>query len=580
MKLLVLLLSCVSLASTALAADTLSSLVRVAASTADAQVQLDVLRGLRDAMQGRSGVPMPAGWEATEAGLLASPNPEVRAMTRTLGLAFGSKAAVQALRTTLTDASLDAAQRQDALRALASVRDETLPATLRSLLTEPAVRGAAVRALAAYDQPENASAALAAFAQFSGSERRDALNMLAARASSARALLAAVEANTIPARELTADLVRQLRNLKDDAVLASLTRAYGSFRDVGADKQAEIDRYKGVYRAGGSTPGDAIRGRTVYARICQQCHSLFDVGGKVGPDLTGSARSDLDYILQNIVDPNAVIPNEYRAATLELKDGRVVTGIVKHQDDQSVVVATATETIAVPRAEVTEMAQSQLSMMPEGLLTPLSDQEFRDLVYYLGRPGQTPLLATADTANLFFNGHDLALWQGDESVWSVDQGDLVGRAPANAREPFALLSDMIANDFRLVFEVRPGTGPGGAGLLVRADPSASGAPRGYRIGLDAATWGTVQEQGGRGPLAKPAASPARRDNEWNTVEVVAVGSRLLVAINGTACVDLNDTAGPRQGIIAFQLDGAGATVRVRRPSFEPQSKAALSTPAR
>ena len=90
-------------------------------------------------------------------------------------------------------------------------------------------------------------------------------------------------------------------------------------------------------------------------------------------------------------DLNAVIPNEYRATEVETKDGRSLTGIVKQQDDKSVSLQTANELLALPRNEIASQRQSELSMMPEGLLAPLTDQEVRDLIYYLGRPGQVPL---------------------------------------------------------------------------------------------------------------------------------------------------------------------------------------------
>ena len=169
------------------------------------------------------------------------------------------------------------------------------------------------------------------------------------------------------------------------------------YRPSSADKQAEIRKYRDIYHAGGSLPGEASSGRAVYNRICAQCHTLFDSGGKVGPDLTGSNRRDLDYVLENIVDPNAVVPNEYRAVNIDTSDDRTLTGIIKHQDDNSVTLATANETITLPRKEIKSLQQSELSMMPEGLLQPLSDQEVRDLIYYLSRPGQVPLAAGSAT---------------------------------------------------------------------------------------------------------------------------------------------------------------------------------------
>ena len=108
-------------------------------------------------------------------------------------------------------------------------------------------------------------------------------------------------------------------------------------------------------------------------------------------ELTGSDRHNLNYLLETILDPNAVIPNDYRAWTIDMKDGRSITAILKQQDDKSVTALTQNETLVLPRNEIASIQQSDLSMMPEGLLAPLSDQEVRDLLYYLSRPGQVPL---------------------------------------------------------------------------------------------------------------------------------------------------------------------------------------------
>ncbi len=563
-------------------AESLPSLVRLLGTSTDPAFQVDVLRGLRDATQGRIRLPMPNGWESVEAQLVGSGDPEIRALATSLGLTFGSPSALATLRATLRDATAPAAQRQDALRALLGIRDATLPPTLQTLLSDPALRGAAARALAAFDDPGTAPALLGAYPALAGSERRDALATLASRPAYARALLSAVADGTVPPKDLTAELVRQLRNLKDEPVNAALTRVYGTIRDVPADKQAEIDRYKRIYRAGGSTPGDAIRGRTVHARICQQCHSLFDVGGQVGPDLTGANRGDLDYLLQNIIDPNAVIPNEYRASTLEMKDGRVVTGIVKQQDAQSIVVATANESVRLPRADVLEIVPSELSMMPEALVAALGDQEFRDLIYYLGRPAQGPLLATPETANLFFNGIDLALWRGDEGTWSVVQGEVVARTANVSGANRFLRSDLVAGDFRLVLKFQLETRDSSGGIVFRAEPTPDGGLRGYRIGISSQSWGVLSEDGGRGILRQPQPSvgpgPGPIPASWNTLELVAVGSRIRAALNGRLVLDLDDPPGPRQGLIALRLPAQGSVhARFADLQLEPSPKPGWTT---
>ena len=368
-----------------------AEITRILDTTPDDAHRPAILNGLTLALNGQAHMPMPQGWELVEAKLSRSANPAIRAQVQSLSLRFGSSTALAALRQTLNDPSADAAARKAALEALLGASDPGLAPLLEGLLDDGTFRAPALRALARYDDPKIPAALLKIYPELSAPERRDALNTLAARASSARELLAAVAEGSVPVKELTADLVRQLQNLKDPEVSRQIEKFWGVYRASNADKQAEIRKYKSIYQAGGSLPGDASSGRAVYNRICAQCHTLFDSGGKVGPELTGSNRRDLDYILENILDPNAVIPNEYRAVNIETTDDRTLTGIIKQQDDKSVTLATANETLTIGRKEIKALQQSELSMMPEGLLQPLNDQEVRDLIYYLGRPGQVPL---------------------------------------------------------------------------------------------------------------------------------------------------------------------------------------------
>ena len=369
----------------------LAILVEVLNGTDDPQFQLDVLKGLSEGLKGQRQVPMPKGWEQIETRLGQSANTEIRAHAQSLSLTFGSTRALTELRKTLTNNSAGLSARRMALDALLGAKDSGLAPLLQQLLKDVSLRAAAVRALAAYEDTRTPASILAVYSSLTTAEKRDALNTLASRAAFAKPLLAAVGHGSVSAKDLTADVVRQLRNLKIAEIDQELQKVWGVARDSNADKQKEIAKYRAVYRAGGSQPGDASRGRVVFARICVQCHTLFEVGGKVGPDLTGSNRADLEYILQNIVDPNAVIPNEYRTSTLETKDDRIITGIANAQDEKAVTILTANETLVIPNNEIKSLRQSDVSMMPEGLLQLLNDQEIRDLIYYLGRPGQVPL---------------------------------------------------------------------------------------------------------------------------------------------------------------------------------------------
>jgi putative membrane-bound dehydrogenase-like protein len=368
-----------------------SAIVSMLKSLPDEKRQIETLNGLATALKGQRTVAMPKGWEEVETRLSASNNSEIRAQAQALALTFGSTAALQSLKKTLMDAAAELSTRRMAMESLLGVRDAGLPGLLQELLPDPSLRAAALRGLAAFDDSRSPAKILSVYNGLSAPEKRDALNTLVARASFARPLLAAVEQGALPRKDLSADLIRQLRNLKNPELDQEIQKVWGIARTSSAEKKQLIEKYKRVYQAGGSQPGDAARGRAVFAKACQQCHTLFDTGGAVGPDLTGSNRADLDYILENIVDPNAVIPNEFRSSTIEMKDDRVVMGIVKEQDAKKVTVQTANELLTLPRTDIRSLQQNELSMMPEGLIDPLNDQEIRDLIYYLSRPGQVPL---------------------------------------------------------------------------------------------------------------------------------------------------------------------------------------------
>ncbi len=385
----------VAMAVSVSAADSLPRLTQLLAETFDAQMQLDVLRGLTFSVQGRRSVPMPVGWDAVEKKLAGSPNAEVRTLAQSLSLKFGSPTALAALRETAADASANGGARRAAVESLLAVRDTQLPSLLHALLKEPELRGVALRGLAGFDDAKTASAVLAVYSSLGGAEKRDALNTLASRLVYAKPLLSAVAEQKIPRADLTAELVRQLRNLKDAGLAKQIDEAWGIVKEASPDQEKEIAKFRAVYQAGGSQPGNAANGRVLYNQLCAQCHHLFDFGGAVGPDITGANRGDVGYLLENILYPNAVIPIDYRVSTIEMKDDRVLTGIVKERTAQALVVQTPNEKLTLPLAEVKKVDASEFSMMPEGLIAQLKDQQIRDLLYYLGRPGQVPLPAGA-----------------------------------------------------------------------------------------------------------------------------------------------------------------------------------------
>jgi putative membrane-bound dehydrogenase-like protein len=519
-------------------------------------VRLAILRGLNEALKGRRRVDMPANWAEVYARVVGSTgDAEVRTLAKMLAVTFGDERAFADLRRVLADARSEPPARQQALAALVGAGDPQLPPLLHKLLTEPALRGAALRGLAAFTDAATPDAVLAVYPTLSAAEKRDAISTLASRARYGKALLDAVAAKKVPAADVSADVVRQLRNLKDKELDQRIAEVWGVVRATPADKARLMAQYRVLLTAAGPKP-DLALGRAIFAKTCQQCHILFGIGGKVGPDITGANRASLDYLLENVLDPSAVIPKEYAATLIEMKDGRVITAIVREQNAAALTVVTATETLTLPRSDIESLAPSNTSMMPDDQLKPFQDAEVRALFAYLQSPGQTPILATSDNVKDFFNGKDLAGWDGDQSLWRVENGEIVGKSPGISRNEF-LRSHLLAGDFRLRVKVKLVPDAGNSGIQFRSEALPGGEVKGPQADIGAGWWGKLYEEHGRGVLWDKSGEPFVRRGEWNDYEVVAIGSRVRTFINGKPCVDLDDPAVSRRGIFALQIHSGG-----------------------
>ncbi|MGH7956361.1 MAG: c-type cytochrome, partial [Opitutaceae bacterium] len=128
---------------------------------------------------------------------------------------------------------------------------------------------------------------------------------------------------------------------------------------------------------------DRARGRAVFQSVCAACHTLNGEGGSIGPDLTGSARDNLGYLLENILFPSALVPLESRLTTLTLKDGRVLAGMIRARSGKTLKLQTMTETMALAATDIVKEEIHPISLMPAGLFDALAATEARDLIAYL-----------------------------------------------------------------------------------------------------------------------------------------------------------------------------------------------------
>jgi putative membrane-bound dehydrogenase-like protein len=352
----------------------------------------EVLDGVLEAVRGLKRAKMPEPWPAVSRRLAERGDSEVRAKLAALGLLFGDTSAESGLRSVVEDGSGTPDARQFALRNLVDRRTAGLAPILFRLLDDSALRGPAIRALAAYSDPATPGTLLARYAAMPPAEREDAIATLASRPSWAVALLDAIRAGTVPRRDVSTTVARQILAFGDPKLAGALETSWGALRPTARDKAPLIGKYKAILTASDLPAADPDRGHALFGRMCGQCHKLFGQGGDVGPDLTGSDRSNADYILENVLDPSASVGRDYTLTTVATADGRLIAGIVREQTPSSLVIQTASERITVPREDVEAIKPSNASMMPEGQLDPLTPQEIRDLFAYLATtkpPGRT-----------------------------------------------------------------------------------------------------------------------------------------------------------------------------------------------
>lgn len=429
--------------------ESLNAAVAWLAAAKDAATQKMLLDEIRQAFEGRVNIPQPAAWTVAYEALLKSDDANVKAKADQIAVALGDKRILPRMRALLADGKAPLAQRQQALELLVKGRDGDAAPALRAALDEAALRGAAIRALAALDDNATPAALLARYGQLAEAEKRDAINTLIVRPTWAGKLFDAIEKGEIPRTDLHAYHVQQLLGFKDDALAKRITAVWGEIRATAKDKQEQIVKHKTTLTAARLKAADLGNGRRLYVKTCAACHTLFGEGAKIGPDITGSNRANLDYILENILDPSSIVGKDYLTTNIATKDGRVVNGLIQKETDSALTIRTINDTVVVAKSDIDERKLLDQSLMPERQLETLTADEIRDMIAYLGSPIQvalrgpkTPLDSKTGRAPGALEGESLKIvgktggnagsqamlaftkdkWSGNDHLWWTEAG--------------------------------------------------------------------------------------------------------------------------------------------------------------
>lgn len=361
-----------------------------------------MLQGLLSSITKHGAQPMPKAWKTLMVQVKRDGTQDSQLLVAQLSTLFGDKQSIEALMTLVDNDTLPTEKRVYALESLLQVPDAVTVELLHALVQKRHVsndseglRFAALKALINRNNHGTPDVLLQGYAEYSDAAKQASIDVLVTRQEFVKQMLTAVETNVIDREDISSFALQQLRSFNLSDVTGRIAKLWPVESDV-SKRAAEIVRLKELLTGDFLALGNAVQGRLIFERTCVRCHTLFSEGGRVGPDLTGSGRKNVDYLIHNLTDPSSVIDPAYRLTTIITTQGRLLSGYITYQDDRAVVIRTQQSAVKLAMNDIDEMATQKRSMMPDGMLQEFSDDQIRDLFLYLGGATQVALPRNPD----------------------------------------------------------------------------------------------------------------------------------------------------------------------------------------
>ena len=367
------------------AADLLAPLVE--AISEDGSVRRALLEGMRNGLHGRREPREPANWAGVYQKIRSDDS--VAQIAIELAQRFGDANATRELLATLADRAADTDARRRALFTLARQRHPAVRDRIEGLLEDQTLRRDAIRAVAEFEDEDLGELLLKQYPKLDKDDQLAVVQTLASRPSHGWLLTKAIDAGAVPKRDVPAYVARQLRRV----VGSGFVEVWGSVEQLGGDKLAMFEKYRTLLTDDAIAKADPRKGRVIFARACAACHTVYGEGGNIGPDITGANRTDLNYLLSNILDPSEEIQDAYKMVMITTHDGRTFAGNIAAEDERQVTVRTVGQEdgVVVEKAQIASRETTPFSLMPPGLLTMLRDDEVVELIAYLRTTKQVEL---------------------------------------------------------------------------------------------------------------------------------------------------------------------------------------------
>jgi putative heme-binding domain-containing protein len=352
---------------------------RISATTDDAAAAR-LLNLLRFGLQHESRLLQPKDWSKVQQRFAAG-GPQT--LCDELSAVFGDEAVLTEMRTRLADEAAPVNTRLDALSILRRVGDSQAGELYVRLLDNPQLRPQIIPHLGRTPDDAAAHKLLAQFNTLDDGDKTAALSVLTSRADFALALLQAVDSRQFDKQHLTALQIRQMHNLGHNDVNRLLEKVWGKVGGSSEEMRTMVAKLRNTYTTAPLWAYSEERGRALYQKNCAACHPLDGSTVPLGPGLAAAWRNGLDYFLENVVDPNAVVGENYRLTLIVTTSGTIVSGLLDSETDTAVVLRTAEKTVTVPKSEIEERKLVNESLMPTGLLDKLSETETIELLKFL-----------------------------------------------------------------------------------------------------------------------------------------------------------------------------------------------------
>ncbi len=354
---------------------------RLAAASGPEQYRL--LRLFELAIQGMRGLQVPEDWTSVAADLYRSTDRVTVQAAHSLGAAFGDELLFQQMRKTLVNSSAGIEAKKYALSILLLDSSPGNGSLLLPLLDQGALRKSVLPMLIRFDDLEIANHLLQRMPGWDDADRAAAMEVLCSRVSWAHWVLEATDSGVIPKSDLTAFFVRQIANLGNADLNQKLEQQWGKLSQSSQEQKAAIGSMVAEYKSAPLWAYSGAAGAGHFKQLCATCHQDDPGSERIAPRLEGSGSKGIDYVVENIVQPNAVIGRDFQARIILTVQGRVISGLVVNQTDSALTIRTASATETIAMDDIEEVKVSENSFMPEGLLNTLNQQQRIELFKYL-----------------------------------------------------------------------------------------------------------------------------------------------------------------------------------------------------